>query len=192
MCVNTDLSYQRETAAQLFLGSGSSADTGSVESCSCSYGAGAAFPVPASGGGLLRSPGSKWPVAPRRAGVHDGARNGVLCWYTLLCFHSSPQLKDIPRHQIQWRGSCVLHPIDNSMGNGKGRAGARGRVCPRGGDQQKPAAGAGAEPERPLLPHLDAKTPQGPMLGLTSYQSICSSKGWLKSQPCYCFGVSAV
>lgn len=180
MHVNTDLSYQRETAAQLFLGSGSSADTGSVESCSCSYGAGAAFPVPASGGELLRSPGSKWPVAPRRAGVRDGAHNGVLCWYTLLCFHSSPQLKDIPRHQIQWRGSCVLHPIDNSTENGKGRASTWGRGCPQGGDQQKPAAGAGAKPERPLLPHLDMKPPLGSDAGFDLVSKHLLFKGLLE------------
>lgn len=67
-----------------------------------------------------------------------------------------------PGHQIQSRGSCVLHPIDNSMGSGEGRASTWGQGCPRGGDRQNPAAGAGAEPEHPLLPHLDAKPPRGP------------------------------
>lgn len=35
------------------------------------------------------------------------------------------------------------------------------------------------------------KATLGLMPGSALYQSICSSKGWLKSQPC-CFGVSAM
>lgn len=33
-----------------------------------------------------------------------------------------PQLTDAAKHQIQSWGSWALHPIDSSMGNGKGRA----------------------------------------------------------------------
>lgn len=73
------------------------------------------------------------------------------------------------------------------MGEGKGRASARGQGCPSAGGWRQ----SGAEAERPFLLHPDTKPPWGLILGSALYQSICSSKGWLKSQPC-CFGVSAL
>lgn len=63
MCVNRDLSFQRETATQLFLVSGSSAGTGSVESWSCSCDASAPFPVLLRGGDCSSdwAGGTWWP-----------------------------------------------------------------------------------------------------------------------------------
>lgn len=78
-------------------------------------------------------------------------------------------------------------PLAAAIGESKGRTSAWGQGCPSAGDWQH----SGAEAEHPLLPHPDTKPRWGLMLGSALYQSICSSKGWLKSQPC-CFGVSAM